>query len=140
MARLVFLRGLPASGKSVYASQLVMKGYKRVNKDDLRLIIDNGVYSVPNERFINDLSENIIVQALTKGFNVVSDNTNLNPHHIKFARKICKETNSDLEIIDFDVPLETCIARDLERTKGRVGKDVIMHMYNKYFKNGKFPK
>lgn len=37
------LKGLPASGKSTYAKELVLKSpgkYKRINKDDLRAMVD----------------------------------------------------------------------------------------------------
>ncbi len=139
MAKLVILRGLPASGKSTYAAQLAMKGFKRVNKDDLRMISTDGIYSKETERYINSVAEAMIRMALQSGLDVVSDNTNLNRYHLQFAKAICKDTKSELEIIDFDTPLETCLQRDLERTHGRVGKQVIMHMYNKYFKDGKFP-
>lgn len=41
MPKLLVLKGLPASGKSTYAKELVNKGWKRVNKDDLRAMIDD---------------------------------------------------------------------------------------------------
>lgn len=139
MAKLVILRGLPASGKSVHAMSLVKQGYKRVNMDDLRLSIDNGFYSKQNEKYIQDVHQTMITLALQNNLNVVSDNVNLNPYHIKFAKSICKDTRSELEIIDLKTPIAICISRDLVRTSGRVGKDVIMKMYNRYFINGEFP-
>ena len=49
MSKLLILKGLPASGKSTYAKELVSKGWKRVNKDDLRSMIDGGKWSKKNE-------------------------------------------------------------------------------------------
>lgn len=140
MAKLVLLRGLPASGKSTYSAQLVMRGYKRVNADDLRLMVDNGVYTKPNEKYITDVMQTMAALALQSGYNVVYDNTNFNPFHYKWALGLCRELRCELEVVDIKTPLEVCVQRDLERTKGRVGKDVIMRMYNRWFVNGEFPK
>lgn len=139
MAKLVLLRGLPASGKSTYSAQLVMQGYKRINADDLRVMVDNGSYSKANEKFITDVMQTMAALALQSGLNVVYDNTNFNPFHVRWAKALCRDTRSELEIVDIKTPLEVCITRDLERTKGRVGKDVIMKIYNRYFVNGQFP-
>jgi len=138
-SKLVVLRGLPASGKSTYAARLVMEGYKRINADDLRLMVDNGIYSRQNEKFIVDIMQTMAALAIQSGFNVVYDNTNFNPWHIRWARSLAKETNAELQIIDIDTPLSVCLERDLQRTKGRVGKEVIMKMYTKWFVNDKFP-
>lgn len=139
MAKLVILRGLPASGKTTYAAQLVMKGYKRISPDDLRIMIDNGIYSKQNERFITDIVQTLAALALQSNLDVCVDSNNLNPYWIRWAKALVRDTRSELEIVDLDTPLEVCITRDLERTKGRVGKDVIVKMHNKYFKNNKFP-
>lgn len=139
MSKLVLLRGLPASGKSTYAARLVMEGFKRVNYDDLRLMIDNGIYSKQAEKFIVDVAQTMVALALQNGLNVVYDNTNFNPYHIKWAKALVRDTRSELEIVDIKTPVDVCVARDLERTKGRVGKDVIMKMYTKWFINGQFP-
>jgi len=139
MTKLVVLRGLPGSGKSTKAAQLVMQGYKRVNFDDLRLSIDNGVYSKSNEDVIVNIGQIMVAQFLQAGYNTVIDNLNFNPYHIKFAKAIARDTRTEIEIIDIDTPLDICIERDLQRTQGRVGRDVIMNIYSKYFIDGKFP-
>lgn len=139
MSKMVVLRGLPASGKSVYALSLVNKGYKRINADDLRQMIDNGVYSKSNEKYITDLMQTMVGLALRSGFDVVLDNTNLNTYHINWAKDLCKEYHVELEIININTPIHICVERDLARTQGRVGRDVIMKMYNKYFVDGQFP-
>jgi len=139
MAKLVILRGLPASGKSTHAARLVMQGYKRINADDLRMSIDNNLWSKDNEKLINELMERMVRLFLNAGYNVVLDNTNLNPYKVRAAIDIANEQAADIEILDIETPVEVCLQRDLERTRGRVGKEVIMRMYNKWFKNGQFP-
>lgn len=133
------LRGLPGSGKSMLAIQYVMKGYKRVNLDDLRLMIDNGMYTKQNEQYIQDVAQTMTILALQSKLDVIYDSVNLNPYHVKWAKNVAAQLNAELEIIDVDTPLEVCIARDLDRSKGRVGKEVIMNIYNKYVVDGVFP-
>jgi predicted kinase len=139
MPKLVFLRGLPASGKSLYAAKLVAQGYKRINFDDLRISIDNGAHSKSNEKFIHDTGQAIAALALQTGYDVVYDNTNFAAFHYRWAVALCRDLRCELEVVDIDTPVQVCIDRDLARTSGRVGKDVITDMYYRYFKDGKFP-
>ena len=50
------LQGLPASGKTKYARELQADGWKRVNKDDLRDMIDNGksIMETPAEEQVSE--------------------------------------------------------------------------------------
>lgn len=139
MSKLIILRGLPGSGKTTHSIKYVQMGYKRISLDDLRNMIDNGQYSKANEKYIQDLAQTAIALALQSGLNVIYDATNLNSYHIKWAKVLCRDTRTELEIINIDTPLDICILRDLERNVGRVGRDVIMRMYNRYFVNGEFP-
>ena len=53
--KLILMRGLPASGKTTECKNLLLmhKGsYKRINRDDLRAMIDNGKWSKQNEKYI----------------------------------------------------------------------------------------
>lgn len=134
MMKLLMLKGLPASGKSTLAKELVEMGWKRVNKDDLRLLVDNGKWSEKNERMIVDLEHVMIKQLLSQGFRVVVDDTNFHALHEKELAKIAKEYGADFEVKFFDVPVEECIERDSKRGDKMVGKNVIMKMYNKYLK------
>jgi predicted kinase len=79
----------------------------------------------------------MIRSALREGFNVVSDNYNLDPRDIQVADNISKEFHANLVIVDVSEPLEVCLTRDLERNIGRVGRDFIIKLYNKYYINGK---
>jgi predicted kinase len=139
MSKLVILRGLPCSGKTTYAAQLVLKGYKRVNHEDLRVMVDNGIYSKQNENYIVDVAQTMVALALQNNLDVVYDNYNLNSYIIKWAKSLCRDLRAEIEIVNFDTPLDVCIKRDLDRNKGRVGRDVILKMKDKYFLNDKFP-
>jgi predicted kinase len=126
--------GLPGSGKTTYAIQLVtdVSGWKRINKDDIRTMMDNGVYSKKNEKFVIQCEELLILEALSNGYNVILDNTHLCPKHkTRIAALI--EGKAELIINDsfLTVPLSECIKRDLTRTNS-VGEAVIRGMYDKY--------
>lgn len=132
------MKGLPASGKSTFAKELVDANpgaYKRVNKDDLRSMLDNGKWSRGNEKFVLKIRDQIIRDALSEGKHVIVDDTNLAPKHEQKMREIAKEfENTVVEIEDFtNIPLKVCIQRDLARPNS-VGKDVIMAMYNEFLR------
>lgn len=132
MSKILMLKGLPASGKTTYAKTLVYaKKYKRINKDDLRAMLDDSEWSKSNEIFILHIRDMIIIEALEDNQNVVVDDTNFAPKHEQTLRDIAKEFKASFEVKFFDTPVEECIARDLKRHNS-VGSKVIMQMYNQY--------
>lgn len=143
MKKIILLKGLPGSGKSTFAKELLKKypgQYKRVNKDDLRAMLDDGKWSKTNEKFVLALRDHIILQALNDGLNVIVDDTNLHPKHALKMKDIVEAYHevtgkkAEVEIKNFtDVPLKDCIANDLKRANS-VGKDVIMQMHNQFLK------
>ena len=153
---IVIVFGLPGSGKSTYAQSLIEKPghkYKRINKDILRLMLDNDQWSPHNEWILNQMVEKMIYHYLRNGFHVISDNMNLSSDHIKAAVKIVnklqKEADAEcaeeqakfthgnvtldtlalcpkyqIKVVDFNTDIELCIERDSKRPKP-VGADVI---------------
>lgn len=133
--KIIVTLGLPASGKSTWSKQYIKDNpdFKRINNDDLRNMMDNGKYSKENEKFLGLVRNNMISLAIQEGFNVILDNTNLNPYILKSLRAKYSSV-ADIEIKDFtDVSLEECIKRDSLRDD-KVGADVITKMYNDYIK------
>ena len=133
--KLLLLRGLPASGKSTYAKELVSKDHNwvRVNKDDLRAMMNGGVFSGKLEKQIVRTERKLAENALKIGKSVVIDDTNFNPDHEEYFRQLAKMYMEEFEIKFFDTPLEVCIERDNKRPNG-VGEAVIRKMYNQYLK------
>jgi predicted kinase len=129
--------GLPGSGKSTWALEQVRKSkgkVKRVNKDSLRAMVDGGVWSKKNEKFIVTLRDFTVGIALADGCDVIVDDTNFDPSHEVALRRIAGIYNADFRRVDFrDVPLEVCIERDLKRAES-VGADVIKKMWRQYLK------
>lgn len=132
--KLIMCKGLPASGKSTWAKEYIKKSgnTKRINKDDLRAMLDDGKWSRTNEKFVLDIRDTLIWEAFKAGFNVVVDDTNLAEKHKINLKKIADEFGAEFEVKDFtDVTPEVCIARDLKRPNS-VGEKVIRQMYNQF--------
>lgn len=134
----IILRGLPASGKTSFAKNLIEKdnSYIRLNKDDLRKM-SIFCYSVEKEKFIHESSLFMLRQALHHRYNVVIDDTNLNETTLNsFINVIINHNNIygdnyAFEIKTFRIPVDECIKRDKARDNS-VGEDVIINMYEKY--------
>lgn len=141
--RVYFTKGLPASGKSTWAKETQKAAasngriIKRINKDDLRAMLDDSKHSKERENFILEIRNSIMRTALINGYSVILDDTNFNLIHEETIRKIISSEfkNVEFEIVDFtDVPLSECIRRDAERDNS-VGRSVIMDMYRRYLQS-----
>lgn len=131
--KIQMLKGLPASGKSTYARDLVENNgnWVRVNFDDLRSMMNNGKWSRGREKIVQEVAYDIADEALAQGKNVVWDNTSFHPKHEKRLRAIADHFNADFEIMSFDIDPEEAIKRDLKRANS-VGPQVIWDMYYRY--------
>lgn len=134
MKKVLVLVGLPASGKSTFATNLLLSEpgrWVRSNKDSLREMAHGSYWTPANEKFILQLRDTIILRGLEAGKNVIVDDTNFG-RHIDHIKELVKG-KATVEINDsfLKVPVEECIKRDLKRPNS-VGKDVIMKMYNQY--------
>jgi predicted kinase len=93
MKRVTLLRGLPACGKTTWAKEQLKAcpgRYKRISKDDLRAMLDNGTWSKHNEQFILKARNSLILAALQDGYHVLIDDTNLHPKHEDAIRELVK--------------------------------------------------
>ena len=145
--KVLILSGLPASGKSTFAKELMKKEpnkWKRINKDLLREMLDGGVWSGKNESEIIKTRDDLLRRFLVGGYNVIIDDTNFDPKHAKSIKELARIWNDD-EFIDpedkfnieveekfFNVPVWECIERDKLRGDKMVGEKVIIGMWKKY--------
>lgn len=143
MKKIILTRGIPASGKSTWAKQEVLKDPEhsvRINRDDLRNM--SGQYWVPaREDYITTCRNQLLNIAIYMGFNtIILDDMNLNPKDVDYISMIVNNFNKALEgdnqykmeFKDFtNVPLNVCIKRDSKR-ENPLGEKVIRGIFNKY--------
>ena len=142
--------GLPASGKTTWAKNLLNDyfpiGFKytniqcaRVNNDDIRdeLLVGQEhpeKWTPKFEKEVRQVRMDRIQRYLKDGFDVIVDNTHLNPKTLASLKTWLGQKFPEVKIIekDFrDIPLQTCIDRDKERElRGEkfVGPEVILKM------------
>lgn len=128
---ILMLKGLPASGKSTYARELVDEGFVRVNKDSLREMMNNGKFTKGNEKRILRLRDEIIRDSINAGSSVVVDDTNFEQKHYDTLSTMAQNLNANFQVLFIDTPLEDCIARN-EKRADKVPMNVIVNMHNKY--------
>jgi predicted kinase len=151
--KIILTRGLPASGKTSWSREFVKNSNgkaKRVNKDDLREMVDVGVYSKPNEQMILE-ARDALVNVFLRGEveTIIIDDTNFEQKHFDKMQDIAQAymnrnaqvymnkpaefyTNTTVEYKDFlDVSLDVCLERDSLRVKP-VGEKVIKDMHQRY--------
>ena len=136
--KIILTRGLPASGKSTWSKEFVKNSNgkaKRVNKDDLREMIDAGVWSKTNEQTIIDVRDVMIKIWLLDGVEtIIVDDTNFEEKHFERIKNIAERCDPvpTVEYKDFlDVSLDECIHRDSLRAKP-VGEKIIKGMHQRY--------
>lgn len=144
MKRIILTRGIPASGKSTWAKQEVLKDPEhsiRINRDDLRNM--SGKYWVPaREHYIEACKGTILINAINFKFDtIIIDGMNLNPKEVGYLKDTVSmmndtfKDNNDkyiIEIKDFtNVPLDVCLERDSKR-ENPIGENVIRDIFNKY--------
>lgn len=137
---IIATQGLPASGKSYWANQLIQSNpnkYVKIELDELR----EKFGSKTKEEWLNVLKirEERIKQALLENKIVILSDTNLTYKAITDIRVIAKRHRSILKWVRFDTPIEICFERDNKRFKP-FGEEVIMKLYKKALKVGLYDK
>lgn len=135
MPEIMMLRGLPGSGKTTWAKAWVTAHttFVRVNRDELRLMGNFGIYNASMEAVVLRWRDALIMQTLAINYSVVLDDTNLTAWHAQALRNLVAPFNWGLRIVNFRLPLEVCINRDADRpAHQRVGQDQIAKLYVDY--------
>ena len=135
MKTLYMTIGLPASGKTTWAKQTMFEhpgAYKRVNKDDIRSMVDNGRWSRDAEKLVLKIRDSVIAMALADGKHVIVDDTNLAPKHKARLRELALIHGAAFEEVDFTgISVDECVERDRKRPN-YVGERVIRDMWNQF--------
>src|SRR3990167_8160090 len=99
MATLYIMRGLPGSGKTTRAKEIIAQRdprrlIKRVNRDELRLMLDNGKHSRQREAFVKQTESHIICESLNAGIDIIVDDTNLAPSTRAWLTEMANDTGA----------------------------------------------
>jgi predicted kinase len=142
MKKVILMKGLPGSGKSTYAKKLISENpeqFKRINRDDLRAMFDNGFISKSNETFIRGIRDLLIIRALESGKSVIVDDTNLSEKNLTRITQLVHQHNKAnnenviIEVKQIETSVEECIKRDALR-ENPVGDKVIKTINRQFFK------
>ncbi|WP_047891763.1 AAA family ATPase [Micromonospora sp. RV43] len=140
--RLTATRGLPASGKTTFARHLQAEAVEqgrfvaRCNRDEIRdQLHGSRTYDKAAEEQVTIAQQAQVEHLLRAGVDVVVDDMNLAADYVKTWIEIAVRTGADFELRDefLMVPLETCIARDAQRTgRERVGEEFLRNTHQRY--------
>jgi predicted kinase len=137
-AQLAIMVGLPGSGKTTIARELVSKMSPgtavAISRDDLRLTYYGTKSGLTNEQEneITALEHSQVEKALSRGLKVVVHDCNLRMSYRKAFAEIAERLGVQWAQVDMTyVPLETCLQRNAQR-RHPVPEDVILMMHQRH--------
>ena len=143
MQKIVFLRGIVASGKSTKRNNYLKKGFYCVSRDDIRESLRGTQYSFSNkedENFVTEITQATFNCLFLAGKNIVIDATNLKVKSIEsFVNFVIENSTNDVELIldEINTPLPVCQGRNYQRPKTAINKVpqfVLDRMYTDFLK------
>lgn len=131
---LYLMMGVPGSGKSTYAKNILKYGDIYVSRDEIRysLLTDEDDYFAKENEVIKTFIESIDKSLVMEEYcgDVFADATHLSP---KGRAQVLKQLkNKDrVSVIYLDIPLNVILERNAKRTgRALVPEDVVRRMYN----------
>ena len=113
--KLIITVGLPGSGKSTYFARL---GVNAISSDEIRRLIADDPHDQSMNARIFATVRYLVRQRVAAGRPVTYvDATHLTPWERKPYVKLAQRYKCELEALFFDVPVETCIARNQTRDR-----------------------
>lgn len=138
-------RGLPASGKTTWAREMLdgppLGSIVRLNRDELRAMMLPSGYRTPKpdaEMQVTKVQHGPIESLLRADVDVIVDDTNLRIKFVRNLMQIAAKAGASSEIVDtfLDLDVSVCIERDRSR-QSPVGEDVIRGMHAKFLSGGR---
>lgn len=128
MGKLIIMQGLPASGKSTKAKEIMKADGNciRLNKDLLRTMLHFDEFNGKKESLTRQASRTLATEFL-KDKNVIIDDTNLNTKTLQSWKDLANEVGAKVEVVKMDTDWRECVERDSKR-QNKVGKNVIVQM------------
>ena len=132
MRTVIICKGLPGSGKSTWSLDYLKKHpgqTKRVNKDEIRTMLDGSIGNFEDEKIVLSIRDFVIEKALSSHFDVVVDDTNFRDTHF-YAICAAAKRVGNVRVFEkyFEVSLKDALARNKARAK-QVPEDVIIKMF-----------
>lgn len=129
--KFIMLVGIPGSGKSTAAKELISQGFECFNADDIRQELYGDAKTQGDHNEVFEIMFNRLELALLDEKDIVIDNTNVRKSNrrtlIAFAHE---HLYTDIELWLFDVPFKTCLERNNKRARV-VPEDVLVNMQRK---------
>lgn len=159
MTNITLTVGLPGSGKSTWTKEQIQKSKRKIvniNRDDVRQTMVGGnindyKFSKANENYIQTNQIDAAVAAVSKGWDIIVSDTNMNSKTVTLWKDFAKEHKCTFKMVNFfdlfkaessfEAPhdffmynkyVEQCKTRDLLRLNS-VGSDVIDAMAEKSY-------
>lgn len=129
MSKLYIMRGLPASGKTTKAKELMLKnlGLFRINRDEIRKMAYEGKWSFKKELKVMLAQEATVRRLLSMNIDVLIDDTNLTTKSFNKWVDIAIEYGVTIDTQNIETDVEECVKRDKDR-ENSVGSHVIWSM------------
>ncbi|HEY9900656.1 MAG TPA: AAA family ATPase [Pantanalinema sp.] len=122
----IVMVGIPGCGKTT-AVAATLEGYEEINRDNLRLELTGSYEDFSREGWINREHERRIRRAARMGKDVVISDTNTVRRNRRNLIALLRSLGYHVEVLLFDVSLETCLSRNKTRSKP-VDESVIRKM------------
>ena len=134
MPKLIYMKGLPGSGKTTKA-RTDYPDYYRVNKDDIRsMLYGDQKFTREREKIVLAIEQAAVQALMSERKNIIVDNTGFSRYYQSDWPEFCAVNNYDTGVEDLtNVPLHVCLERNTQRTgKTRVPDKVIQDMWMKH--------
>ena len=135
--QMIVLQGPPCSGKTTWAKEYMetvdLCDTILVSRDMIRE--SRETYWIPEqEEWVSDVEEAQVRSALKHKFDVIIDDTNLNPKTLQRWQEIADETGAEMKVIEFYVTMDVALKRDNNKDrKHHVGPTAIKRFYKQYY-------
>lgn len=133
--RAIITVGVPASGKTTFANEMVQKfGFRDINRDFIRFnLVKPGStwatykFTKANEKAVDEIHGKMIMESWQNEENIIISDTNLNEGRRLALIGRLQDLGYDVEVKPFEISRKEAIKRDNLRANG-VGQDVIYKM------------
>ena len=125
--------GLPGSGKNTWINANLGRKVRQLSRDDIRENLcyckagEKIVGSKEQEANVSKIFNNLLVEYVSSGYDVVINNINLRKKYRDDYKKLLSRYNVKWVYVVIEAP---SIEDNISRRQGQVPEDVLRNMYN----------